>query len=143
MKYPERKYYFTEEHEWIRFENNYAFVGLTSLAKRELGMITNIEIHTTGKDLMENQVFGSLRTNKYLCKLIMPIRGKVLEANTINYEKFNTADGDFNSDEWIIKIAIFLPLISKKLFTMEDYISRNNLRALYLVKYFLEFGNAK
>ena len=140
MEYLREKYYFTEEHEWIRFENNNAFVGLTSLAKRELGMITNIEIHTTGKDLMENQVIGSIRTKKHSCKLIMPLRGKVLEANTINYEKFNTADGDFSPDEWIVKIAISIPLISKKLYTMEDYVSTNNLRALYLVKYFLEFG---
>ena len=140
MEYPREKYYFTEELEWIRFENNNAFVGLTSLAKRELGMITNIEIHTRGKELMENQVIGSIRTKKYSCKLIMPLRGRVLEANTINYEKFNTADGDFSPDEWIVKIAISIPLISKKLYTMEDYISSNNLRALYLVKYFLEFG---
>ena len=67
MEYPREKYYFTEEHEWIRFENNNAFVGLTSLAKRELGMVTNIEIHTTGKNLIENQVFGRVRTKKYLC----------------------------------------------------------------------------
>jgi glycine cleavage system H protein len=132
------KYYFTEEHEWIRFENDTAFVGLTTLAKRELGMITNVEIHTTGKNLTENQVFGRIRTKKYLCKLIMPIRGKILEANTINYEKFNATDQDFDPEEWIVKIAISLPLISKKLYTLEDYISTNNWRAHYLVKYFLE-----
>ena len=76
-------------------------------------------------------------------QLIMPFRGNILEANTFNYEKFNASDRDFNPDEWIVKIAISLPLISKQLYTLEDYISTNNLRALYLVKYFLEFGNAK
>ena len=143
MEYPREKYYFTEEHEWIRFENNNAFVGLTALAKRELGMVTDIEIHTRGKNLIENQVFGRVRTKKYLCNLIMPLRGKILEANTFNYEKFNVSDRDFNPDEWIVKIAISLPLISKQLYTLEDYISTNNLRALYLVKYFLEFDNGK
>jgi glycine cleavage system H protein len=68
-------YYFTEEHEWIRVEENVAFVGLTTLAKRELGQIQSIEIHTLGKDLMENQVFGRIRTKRYLYKLIMPVRG--------------------------------------------------------------------
>ena len=89
---------------------------------------------------MENQVFGSIRTAKYLCKLIMPVRGKVLEANMINYEKFNSTDGDFNPDEWLVKIAFSDPVRSKKLYTVEDYISTDNLRAFYLVKYFLEFG---
>ncbi|MBA4056777.1 MAG: glycine cleavage system protein H, partial [Marivirga sp.] len=56
----EGQYYFTEENEWIRFERDYALVGLTNLAKRELGVITSIEIHTVGKDLTESQVFGRI-----------------------------------------------------------------------------------
>ena len=66
-------------NEWIRFENDYAIVGMTALAKRELGIITNIEIHTTGKILTENQVFGTITTEKYLCKLIMPPRTRLLK----------------------------------------------------------------
>lgn len=48
-------YFFTEEHEWLRVENNIAFVGLTTLAKRELGQVIDIEIHKLGKDLIETQ----------------------------------------------------------------------------------------
>jgi glycine cleavage system H protein len=140
MGYHKGNYYFTEEHEWIRFENNYAFIGMTAMAKRELGIITNIEIHTTGKILTENQVFGTITTEKYLCKLIMPLRGKIVEANVINYEKFNTMDEDFDPDEWIVKITISHPLISKKLYTLKDYMSNNNGRELHLVKYFLKFN---
>jgi glycine cleavage system H protein len=136
----EGNFYFTEEHEWIRFEKDHAFVGLTVLAKEELGLITNVEIHTIGKDLMENQVFGRIRTKKYLCKLIMPLRGKILEANKIDYDKFNSTDKDFDPDEWIVKIAISFPLVSEKLYTLEDYKSNNTERALHLIKYFLKFG---
>ena len=57
------EYFFTEEHEWIRVENNIAYVGLTTHAKRDLGQIENIEISTVGKDLTENQVFGSLASD--------------------------------------------------------------------------------
>ena len=102
MDHHKENYYFKEEHGWIRFENDYAFIGMTALAKRELGIITNIEIHTTGEILTENQVFGTITTEKYLCKLIMPLRGKIVEANVINYEKFNTMDEDFDPDEWIV-----------------------------------------
>ena len=134
------KYYFTEEHEWIRFENGIAFIGLTSLAKRELGQITDVEIHTIGKDLGENQAFGRIRTEKYLCKLIMPFRGKVLEANAIDYPGFNSTDEDFDPDEWIVKIGINHPLKSEKLYTLDDYKSNNTEQSLHLVKYFLKFG---
>src|SRR6187549_3207320 len=105
----EGQYYFTEENEWIVFERDYALVGLTNSAKKELGLIDHIEIHTIGKDLMENQVFGRIWTNKYLCKLIMPIRGKVLETNVINYENFNSTEKDLDQNDWIVKIAISIP----------------------------------
>jgi glycine cleavage system H protein len=133
-------FYFTEEHEWIRVEENIAFVGLTSLAKKELGQVEDIEIHTLGKDLMENQVFGRLRTRRYLCKLIMPVRGKVIEANAIDYISFNNLEKDLDPSEWIVKIQISLPLKSEKLYTLEQYKASQTEGALHLVKYFLKFG---
>lgn len=136
----EGQYYFTEENEWIQLERDYALVGLTNLAKKELGRVENVEIHTVGKALNENQVFGRI-SQRYLCKLIMPLRGQVLEANIIDYEKFNTTEKDFDPNEWIVKIAVSLPLKSEKLYTLEEYKSKNTERALHLVKYFLKFGD--
>ncbi len=137
----EGQYYFTEEHEWIRLERDYALVGLTNLAKKELGRVENVEIHTVGKALNENQVFGRIRSQRYLCKLIMPLRGKVVEAEIIDYEKFNTTETDFDPNEWIVKIAVSTPLKSEKLYTLEEYKSKHTERAFHLVKYFLKFGD--
>lgn len=122
-------------------ENNIAYVGLTTHAKRDLGQIENIEIHTVGKDLTENQVFGRIRTPRYLVKLIMPVRGKVLEANSIDYVKFNDHDKDFDPEEWIIKIDVVLPLRAEKLYSLEEYKKHQTEGALHLVKYFLRFGD--
>jgi glycine cleavage system H protein len=132
--------YFTEEHEWIRVEGNIAFVGLTTSAKNELGQIQTIEIHTLGQNRMENQAFGRIRTNRYLCKLIMPVRGKVLEANTIDYSSFNRWEKDFDPEEWIVKIQISLPLKTKMLYTLEQYKTNQTQGAVHLVKYFLKSG---
>jgi glycine cleavage system H protein len=134
------EFYFTEEHEWIRVEGDVAFVGLTTLAKSELGQIQNIEIHKLGKDLVENQVFGRVRTKRYLCKLIMPVRGKVIEANKIDYTSFNRWDKDFDPEEWIVRIQIALPLKTEKLYTLQQYKKNQTDGALHLVKYFLKFG---
>jgi glycine cleavage system H protein len=117
---------------------DYALVGLTNVAKKELGRVENIDIHTVGEALNENQVFGRIRTKRYLCKLIMPLKGKVLEANIIDYDKFNATEADFDPNEWIVKIAVSLPLKLEKLYTQEVYKSKNTERALHLVKYFLK-----
>lgn len=68
------------------------------------------------------------------------LRGTILEANTINYERFNNMNKDFDSDEWIVKIAISFPLKSGKLYTLEDYKVTKTGQRLQLVKYFLKFG---
>jgi glycine cleavage system H protein len=133
-------FYFTEQHEWLKLENNIALVGLTSLAKKELGEIKSIEVHTVGKDLMENQVFGRVRTKRYLCKLIMPVRGTVMVANSFDYELFNTCVKDLDPEEWIVKIKIAFPLKSEKLFTLDQYKANQTEGALHMVKYFLKFG---
>ena len=132
-------YYFTEEHEWIRIEGDTAFVGLTNLAKSELGQINEIEIHTIGKELVENQVFGRIRTKRYLCKLIMPVPGKVIALNSIDYTSFNNLKKEFDPEEWIVKLQISLPLKTGKLFTFEQYREHQSQGALHLVKYFLKF----
>ena len=133
-------YYFTEEHEWIRVQESIALVGLTMIAKKELGEIRDIEIHTIGKDLVENQVFGRIKTDRYLCKLIMPIRGKIVGVNDIDYATFNRLDKDFDAEEWIVKIEIAHPFQAEKLFTLDQYRQNQTKGALHLVKYFLHLG---
>jgi glycine cleavage system H protein len=133
-------YYFTEQHQWIRVQDKIGFVGVTRTAKRELGEIHNIEIHTVGKDLIENQVFGRIRTDKYLCKLIMPMRGKILGANQIDYTSFNSLDKDIDAEEWIVKVEIADPFQLERLFTLDQYRQNQANGRSNLVKYLVRLG---
>ena len=36
---------YTKEHEWIKIENDVAYIGITSFAQSELGDIIFIEFH--------------------------------------------------------------------------------------------------
>lgn len=62
---------------------------------------------------MENQVFGRIRTEKYLCKLVMPGQGKVIEADTIDYASFDSWEKDIGPEGWIVRDQISLPLKRK------------------------------
>jgi glycine cleavage system H protein len=129
--------FFTEGHQWIRFEDDIAFIGLTHHAKKELGPVKHIEIHTIGRELQEDQAFGRITSNRYLCKLIMPFSGIVVEANTINYNTFNETTSDFDPSEWIVRIGLSRPLVSRQLHSLTDYRSQNQEPHMHLVKYFL------
>ena len=109
MTFPaELKY--TQEHEWIRIEGDFAFIGITEFAQSELGDIVYVEVETVGEVVNSGDVFGTIEAVKTTSDLFMPITGEVLELN----EAISEAGGDdpalINSDPygegWIIKVKI-------------------------------------
>ncbi|GEN65994.1 glycine cleavage system protein GcvH [Chryseobacterium rhizosphaerae] len=105
MKIPENLLY-TEDHEWVRLENNTAYIGITDFAQHELGDIVYIEIETLGENLKQHEVFGSVEAVKTVSDLFLPVPGEILEINPkleTNPELVNT---DPYGEGWMIKIRI-------------------------------------
>ena len=78
MNIPENLKY-TKEHEWIRVEENFAYVGITDFAQGEVGDIVYLEIDTLDSKIDSNEVFGTVEAVKTVSDLFMPITGKVIE----------------------------------------------------------------
>ena len=101
---------YSNDHEWVKLDEDIATIGITDFAQQELGDIVYIEIETVGDNLQKEQVFGTVEAVKTVSDLFMPISGEVLEFNsaledtpeTVNYEPYESG--------WIIKIKIDLRL---------------------------------
>ncbi|MNF42062.1 Glycine cleavage system H protein [compost metagenome] len=105
MKIPENLLY-THDHEWIRIENDIAYIGITDFAQHELGDIVYVEIETVGENLNQNQTFGTVEAVKTVSDLFMPVKGEILELNPkleSNPELVNT---DPYGEGWMIKVTI-------------------------------------
>lgn len=105
MKIPENLLY-TQDHEWVKLENDEAYIGITDFAQHELGDIVYVEIETLGESLKQHEVFGTVEAVKTVSDLFLPIAGKILEINPkleANPELVNT---DPYGDGWMIKIKI-------------------------------------
>ncbi|CAM3109452.1 glycine cleavage system protein GcvH [Chryseobacterium flavum] len=105
MKIPENLLY-TEDHEWVRLENNIAYIGITDFAQHELGDIVYVEIETLGENLKQHEVFGTVEAVKTVSDLFLPLAGEILEINPkleTNPELVNT---DPYGEGWMIKIKI-------------------------------------
>ena len=103
MNIPEELKY-TEEHEWVRIEDNIAVVGITDFAQGELGDIVYLEIDTLGSQIDSNEVFGTVEAVKTVSDLFMPITGKVIEVNPSLEDKPELVNEDPYGEGWIIKI---------------------------------------
>lgn len=97
---------YTKDHEWIKIEGNTATVGITEFAQSELGDIVYVDIATTGQDVAEHEVFGTVEAVKTVSDLYMPISGKVLEVNPILDGSPEKVNEDPYGDGWMIKIQI-------------------------------------
>ena len=105
MNIPEKLKY-TEEHEWVKIEDNIAVVGITDFAQGELGDIVYLEIDTLDSQIDSNEVFGTVEAVKTVSDLFMPVSGKVIEVNPSLEDKPEIVNEDPYGEGWIIKILI-------------------------------------
>lgn len=57
MDFPQNLLY-TKDHEWVLFEEQYAFIGIADFAQRELGDIVFLDIPSLARFLKKNLYLG-------------------------------------------------------------------------------------
>ena len=97
---------YTKEHEWIRFECEEAYVGITDYAQSQLGDIVFVEVETEGDNLEAGDTFGSIEAVKTVSDLYMPISGEVLEFNSELEDQPDLVNKDPYGKGWIIKVKV-------------------------------------
>ena len=112
---------YTEEHEWVKIEDNIATVGITDFAQGELGDIVYLEIDTLDSEIASNEVFGTVEAVKTVSDLFMPLSGKVIETNSKLEDRPELVNEDPYGEGWIIKIDISDISESSNLLSYEDY----------------------
>ena len=120
MNIPEELKY-TEEHEWVRIENDVAVIGITDFAQGELGDIVYLEIDTLDSQIDSNEVFGTVEAVKTVSDLFMPITGKVIEVNPSLEDKPELVNEDPYGEGWIIKVHITDESQIESLLSSSDY----------------------
>ncbi len=105
MNIPDNLLY-TEDHEWVRLDGDYAFVGITDYAQKELGDIVFVEVETEDEDLEQGETFGTIEAVKTVSDMFMPVSGKVIEFNAGLEDDPEVINKDPYGDGWIIKLQI-------------------------------------
>jgi glycine cleavage system H protein len=105
MNVPENLFY-TADHEWVRFEGDVAYVGITDFAQGELGDIVYVEIETEGESLEAGDVFGSVEAVKTVSDLFMPVSGEIIELNGALADNPELVNNDPYGEGWMIKMKV-------------------------------------
>jgi len=112
---------YSKDHEWIRVEGDFAFVGITEFAQSELGDIVFVEIETQGQSLGANEIFGSVEAVKTVSNLYLPVSGEILEVNPALNDAPELVNQDPYNQGRMVKIKIANPAELNDLLDAEAY----------------------
>jgi glycine cleavage system H protein len=112
---------YTEEHEWVRVNEENAIVGITDFAQSQLGDIIFLELPDIDDKIIAGEPFGEIEAVKTVSELYAPVDGTVIEVNN-NLEDFpEKVNLDCYGDGWIIKIKPENKIDKKDLLDHKQY----------------------
>ena len=97
--------YYSESHEFVRIEGEYAYVGITDYAQHQLGNVVYVDMPDVDDEVAQGEEFGAVESVKAASDLISPVTGTVVEVN----EKLADNPQPINEDafsNWIIKVKV-------------------------------------
>ena len=103
MKFPEELKY-SSDHEWIRRDGEFAYIGITDYAQDQLGDIVYVDIPTEGETLDANEIFGTIEVVKTVSDLFLPVSCEIIELNEAIEDDPELVNSDPYGEGWLIKV---------------------------------------
>jgi len=100
---------YTEDHEWLRVEGEFAYIGVSDYAQSQLGDVVFVEVETVGETLDKGEALGTIEAVKTVSDIFMPVSGEVLELNPILESNPEIINKDPYGEGWVVKIKIVNP----------------------------------
>lgn len=100
---------FTNEHEWISFDNGVATVGITDFASHQLGDIVFVELPEIGKSLEKGGQAAVVESVKAASEVYSPASGKVVEVNQAIADQPGTVNESPEGSGWFYKMELSAP----------------------------------
>ena len=97
---------FTDEHEWVKIDDNIATIGITDYAQGELGDIVFIEFPSLNSNYNKGESMGTIEAVKTVADIFMPISGQIIELNDVLNDNPETVNNNPFNDGWILKLQI-------------------------------------
>jgi len=113
---------YTEDHQWIRLEeDNTAVIGITDYAQEQLGDVVYVEMPAVGRELGKDDEAAIVESVKAAGEVKMPLTGTVLSVNENLEDEPELVNADPEGDGWFLTISINNPEEVEGLMDDNDY----------------------
>ena len=95
---------FTEEHEWLRIEDDLVVVGITEHASTQLGDIVFVELPEEGDTVSKDDEVVVIESVKAASDILAPLDGEITEINPALADEPAKVNEDPLGAGWFFKI---------------------------------------
>jgi glycine cleavage system H protein len=97
--------YYSESHEYVRVEGDYAYIGISDYAQQQLGSVVYVDMPEVDDEVEAGEEFGAVESTKAASDLIAPVSGVVVEVNSALEDQPELINQDAYG-HWIIKVEM-------------------------------------
>ncbi|MDU8909934.1 glycine cleavage system protein GcvH [Aestuariicoccus sp. MJ-SS9] len=97
---------YTEEHEWLRVEDDVVVVGITQHAADELGDIVFVELPEEGTEVVKDDEVVVIESVKAASDILAPLDGEIVEVNGAIVDEPSKVNDDPEGEAWFFKMKI-------------------------------------
>lgn len=115
---------FTEEHEWLRVEDDLVVVGITEHAAEQLGDIVFIELPDEGTAVTKDEEVVVIESVKAASDILAPLDGEIMEVNTPLTDNPSAVNDDPQGEAWFFKLKI------EDMSVLDEFMSEAEYKAL-------------
>ena len=97
--------FYSESHEYVKVEGEFAYVGITDYAQEQLGNIVYVDMPSEGDEVTAGEEFGAVESVKAAGDLVSPVSGEIVEVNEALEDNSELVNQDAFAN-WIIKVKL-------------------------------------
>ena len=113
---------YTEDHEWLRIDNNKVYIGITDFAQSELGDIIFVELPSIHDNVDAGGTIGTIEAVKTVADVYTPISGKIVEINETIVDQPELINSSPYEDGWIACIEFNGTIDEVKTLSSQEYL---------------------
>jgi len=110
---------FTEEHEWLRVEDDLVVVGITEHAASELGDIVFVELPELERMVARGDDVVVIESVKAASDILAPLDGEIVEVNAALSDNPGLVNEDPTGEGWFFKMKV------EDLSALDDYMDED------------------
>ena len=97
--------YYSESHEFVKVEGDFAYIGITDYAQHALGNVVYVDLPEVDDEVEAGEEFGAVESVKAASDIIAPVSGVIVEVNEALDDEPELLNKDA-FENWIIKVEL-------------------------------------